>query len=169
LLARRTALTKAAPTKGTATRHRKKSGNAGQIAPAQADLPAGSETDSSITPAATEQSHQQTRKSTRRADEDTPVSPTPAIPTMNVSAHAAAPASLVPILRASFGLNRVPEGVDMQGTELDDVTDMDPAHGFLKSRDILLEEHPVLNKCTFETEAIRRFLRRHQVPDRCGL
>lgn len=45
----------------------------------------------------------------------------------------------------------------MQKTELDGVTDMDPAHGFLKSRDILLEEHPVLNKYTFETEAIRRF------------
>lgn len=101
---------KAAPTKGTATRHRNKNGNAGRVAPVEADHPAGSETDSSITPAPAEQSHQQTRTSKRRADEDIPVSPTPAIPATNVSARAAAPASQVPIPGASFGLNRVPRG-----------------------------------------------------------
>jgi hypothetical protein len=45
----------------------------------------------------------------------------------------------------------------MKRTKLDGTTDADSVHRFVKSRDQLLEEHPVLNKYTFETEAIRRF------------
>ncbi|MFP3276688.1 MAG: hypothetical protein RXR52_38070, partial [Paraburkholderia sp.] len=96
------------PTKSTATRGRKENRKAGQAVPAGSDLPTSTVTDSSIKSPVAEQPREQVRRGKRRAAEDVPVAPTPAVP--EISSHAPAPASQVPIPGASFGLNRVPKG-----------------------------------------------------------
>lgn len=95
-----------AQTKRTGTRRRKGIQSAAKAVRAEADRPAGSEGGTSVGYPATEQPCHEITGGEQHVEKGISVPPTPAVSTMNGSAHATASPSQVPIPGVTFGLNR---------------------------------------------------------------